>query len=222
MISTSSYNNWQSDKYITYSISGNRGKDVNYQGRCYPKLAPKLSFWKTWHDNIGKISEEENNRYYVQEYWTQVLSGLDPEQVYRELDNSVLLCYEANTEFCHRHIVAAWFEILLGINVPEAKAKDYEIEEVERPTYIKQYLEEAMRHNRNMRGFNSLRALYLFEKREKLETLANELEEKNCKCYDGYRQAACYLRCDADETEAQYNKNHDENSPVKTKKYDTI
>ena len=62
MISTSSHNNWQSDKYITYSISGNRGQDANYQGRCYPKLAPKLSFWKTWHDNIGKISEEENNQ----------------------------------------------------------------------------------------------------------------------------------------------------------------
>lgn len=30
MISTSSYNDWQSDKYITYSISGNREKDVNY------------------------------------------------------------------------------------------------------------------------------------------------------------------------------------------------
>ena len=37
MISTSSYNDWQSDKYITYSISGNREKDVNYQGKCYPE-----------------------------------------------------------------------------------------------------------------------------------------------------------------------------------------
>ncbi len=122
MISTSSYNNWKLDNYITYSISGDRGKDANYHGRCYPKLAPKLSFWKTWHNNIGKISVEENNRYYVQEYWNQVLSKLDPEQVYNELDGSILLCYELNTEFCHRHIVAAWFEILLGINVPEKKA----------------------------------------------------------------------------------------------------
>lgn len=206
MISTSSHNNWKSDKYITYSISGNHGKDANYQGRCYPKLAPKLSFWKTWHENIGKISDEENNRYYVQEYWNQVLSKLDPEQVYKELEYSVLLCYEENTEFCHRHIVAAWFEILLDVNVPEQKAKDYMVEEIKRPEYIKQYLEDAMRYNRNMRGFNSLRALYLFEKGEKLEILANELEEKSGKCYDGYRQAACYLRCDADEVEAKYNK----------------
>ncbi len=55
-------------------------------------------------------------------------------------------------------------------------------------------------------------------KGEKLEALANELEEKNGKCYDNYRQAACYLRCDADEAEAEYNKNHSKSSLVKTKK----
>ena len=215
MISTSNYNNWKSDKYITYSISGNRGKSLNYHGRYYQKLAPKLSFWKTWHDNIGKISEEENNRYYVQEYWNQVLSKLDPEEVYNDLDYSVLLCYESNMDFCHRHIVAAWFEILLDVEVTEKKANDYKIEEIERPTYIRQYLEDAMKYNRNMRGFNSLRALYLFEKGEKLETLANELEKKNGKCYDNYRQAACYLRCDADEVEQDYNKRHREKNLVK-------
>ena len=204
MICTSSHNNWQSDKYTTYAISGNRGKNAGYHGKCYSKLAPKLSFWKIWHDNIGKVSEEENNRYYVQEYWNQVLSKLDPEQVYRELDNSTLLCYEANTEFCHRHIVAAWFEILLGVEVPEAIAKDYQIENVDRPEYIKEYLEDAMRMNRNMRGFTSLRALYLFEKGEKLELLADELEAKTGKCYDDYRQLACFLRCDADEAEDEY------------------
>lgn len=99
MISTSNHNDWQSDIYRTFSISGNRGKDANYQWKCYPKLAPKLSFWNAWHNNIGKISEEENNRYYVQEYWNQVLSKLDPEEVYRDLDHSVLLCYESNADF---------------------------------------------------------------------------------------------------------------------------
>lgn len=72
-------------------------------------LAPKLSFWKVWHknQNFGMISEEENNKYYVEHYYEQVLLKLDPEEIYRELDNSILLCYEENTEFCHRHIVAA-------------------------------------------------------------------------------------------------------------------
>lgn len=216
MIRTSSHKDWQSNIYRTCSISGNRGKDANYEGECYPELAPKLSFWKVWHNNIGKISEEENNRYYVQEYWNQVLSKLDPEKVFKELDYSVLLCYESNTEFCHRHIVAAWFEILLGVKIPESKANGYQVEETDRPEYIKGYLEDAMRLNRNMRGFKSLRALYLFEKGDKLESLADELEEKTGKCYDNYRQTACFLRCDADMVEDKYRELQNQKKLIKT------
>lgn len=204
MIRTSSHNNWKSDLYKTVSISGNRGKDADYKGECYPKLAPKLSFWKIWHSNIGILSDEENNYYYIKEYYKQVLSKLNPEEVYRELDYSTLLCYEDNMEFCHRHIVAAWFELLLDVEVPECKLDETGIVSLERPSYIKEYLEEIMKRNVNMRGFNSLRALYLFGKSEKLENLANKLEEETGKSYDGYRQAACYLRCDADMAEDEY------------------
>lgn len=57
MIYTGSYNNCLKGKKV--SISGDRGKNVEYQGLCFPPLAPKLSFWKVWHNNIGKISEQE-------------------------------------------------------------------------------------------------------------------------------------------------------------------
>ena len=97
-----------------------------------------------------------------------------------------------------------WFDILLNIKIPEAKANDYQIEYVDSPLYIKEYLEEAMKLDRNMRGFESLRALYLFEKSEKIEAKANELEEKTGKCYDGYRQSAAYLRSEADMAEEEY------------------
>jgi len=205
MIYTSSYTSLCLNKYITVSISGDRGKGVNYQGKCYPKLAPKLSFWKIWHDNIGKISEEENNRFYIQEYYNKVLSKLDPEKVYDELEHSVLLCYEVNTEFCHRHIVAAWFEILLDKKIPEIKESDNKIEEVERPEYIKRYLEDVMRLGRKMRGFKSFRALNLFEKGEELETLADKYDEKGeVEWADLYRQHACYYRCEADMAEEEY------------------
>ena len=167
MIRTSSHKDWQSDRYKTYSISGNRGKDAGYHGKCYPELAPKLSFWKIWHDQIGKISEEENNRYYIQEYWNQVLLQLDVEKVYRELDNSILLCYEPNTYFCHRHIVAAWFEILLGVSVPEVVLRDSKIEEIDRPQYIKQYLEDVMKIGRKSEGLEKNIGNYQKIKRKK-------------------------------------------------------
>ena len=79
----------------------------------YKKLAPKQEFFNEWK-NSG------DNDYYIKCYYEQVLSHLDPAQVYRELnklveytgscaDNIALLCYEKPKDFCHRHLVAEWF-----------------------------------------------------------------------------------------------------------------
>lgn len=205
MISTSSHKNWQSTHYRTYTITEDKGKSVNYEGESYPKLAPSSDIIEKWNNNKGVISDEENNKMYTEEYYNQVLSKLDPEQVYRYLDGSTLLSYEDNTEFSHRHIVASWLEILLDITIPEKKAKEFDIETVERPDYVKEYLEEVMRKDRNMRGFKSLRALYLFEKSEVWEEAANRLEAETGYSYSHYRQQACYLRCNADAAEDEYN-----------------
>jgi hypothetical protein len=48
------------------------------------------------------------------------LKGLDPRKVYEELgESAVLLCFCPSGEYCHRRIVAEWFEFHLGIIVPE-------------------------------------------------------------------------------------------------------
>ena len=65
-------------------------------------------------------------------------------------------------------------------------------------------LERIMKENLNMRGFNSLRAWYLFDKGEKFEEKARKLEAMG-KDGDDYKEAACFCRCDADEAEAEYN-----------------
>ena len=122
---------------------------------------------------------------------------------YEELKYSILLCYEDNDKFCHRHIVAEWINLLLDIEVPEVKIDKKGIEMVERPSYIRETLEEIMKANINMRGFNSIRAAYLFDESEKFEQKANKLEEAG-KCGDRYRQIACFIRCDADEAECEY------------------
>ncbi|MCL6442574.1 MAG: DUF488 domain-containing protein, partial [Alicyclobacillus sp.] len=39
---------------------------------------------------------------------------------YEELgENAVLLCYEKHNDWCHRRMVADWFEKELGVVVPE-------------------------------------------------------------------------------------------------------
>lgn len=204
MIFTSSYKNFNTFLYKRYSISGDKGKNASYIGPYYKDLSPKKSFQEVWHKNIDVISKEENDKYYVEEYYKQVLQGLDPREAYEQLNGSVLLCYEDENEFCHRHIVASWFNLCLGVEVKEIKLNDYGISYLERPTNIRKYLEETIKRNKNMMGFTSIRAAYLFEQSEKLEQKANELEKNRDRYCDTLRQAACYLRCDADEIESEY------------------
>lgn len=154
MIYTGSHNACNTNEYKTYAILGNCGKDASYEGDCYPALAPKLSFWTIWRNNIGEKDELENNRFYIEEFYKQVLSQLDAQKVYEEVDGSILLCYEPNTDFCHRHIVAAWFEILLGKNVPEVILNGTKPVEVKKSSYIKKYLQEIMEKSLKLKELN--------------------------------------------------------------------
>ncbi|MBY0077924.1 hypothetical protein H7K13_23640 [Priestia aryabhattai] len=52
--------------------------------------------------------------------FADALSKLDAERVLNQLpENPVLLCYESHNDWCHRRMVAEWFENELGIVVPE-------------------------------------------------------------------------------------------------------
>lgn len=120
-IFTGSYENCKVGDLV--SISGDKGKSVGFIGNSYTKLAPKKDFWSVWHNNIGQISESENTKYYMEQYYKTVLSKLDAKEVFDDLksfgNNVILLCYENNEEFCHRHLVATWLEKELNINIPE-------------------------------------------------------------------------------------------------------
>lgn len=144
MICTSNYHNSKNTLLELVSISVDRGKEANYEGKCFALLAPKKGFWQVWHNNIGKIAEEENNRFYVERYYEEVLKHLKPSEIYQVLDDSILLCYEDAPMFCHRYIVAFWLELSLGISVPEIKIEEGKIIEIEKPTWIKEILEELM------------------------------------------------------------------------------
>jgi uncharacterized protein (DUF488 family) len=141
MIYTGSYKEFNNTKFNLYSISKDKGEDANYSGKSYLSLAPKESFFRTWKNNRGQIDEIENNKYYINEFYNQILKVLDPKKVYDELDGSILLCYEDSNEFCHRHIVAAWFELMLGVTVYEVKEENGDLLISSKPKYIKKYLE---------------------------------------------------------------------------------
>jgi hypothetical protein len=79
----------------------------------------------------GKWFKEYNNfEDYKIRYEKEILAPLNPEIVYNQLNNlvapyePVLLCWEhlvKEDDWCHRRIVADWFEKTLGVKVPELK-----------------------------------------------------------------------------------------------------
>lgn len=127
------------------SISGDRGKSVGFKGKAIPELAPKRAFWNIWHDNIGKIPEEENNRYYIEQYYKQVLSKVDIEELLKDEKDPILLCFEKGQDFCHRHVLAEYIEMTYGIKVRDIKIdENLNIEENKRPEYIKRILKDVI------------------------------------------------------------------------------
>lgn len=151
MISTSSYKNFETGMYRRCSISFDEGRSAGYTGDCYLDLAPKREFWDVWKANRGKISEEENTRYYVEEYYKQVLSKVNIEELLQDEKDPILLCYEKSNEFCHRHILAEYINLIYGVSVPDVSINDnLEIIVNERPDMIRQILESVVQREREI------------------------------------------------------------------------
>lgn len=178
--------------------------------RKYVKLIPEKEF-------KGRIDGEKKIREYIRYYYVNVLSKLDPERVYKELERDSLITF-GDGEFSHGYIVAAWFELYLGVEVNCINCSELYLNKLKdiKPRWTMDILEDEIKKTiDNMRGFNSVRALYLFDQSEKLERRADELDgrilndktltqEQLYKLSDtanGFRQGACYKRCDADMAE---------------------
>lgn len=128
------------------SISGDRGKKAGFLGKAIPELAPKRAFWDIWYNNIGKIPEEVNTRYYIEQYYKQVLSRLNIEELLIDEKYPILLCYEKGQDFCHRHVLAEYIELTYGLKVHDIKIDDeLNIEENPRPNYIRTILKDVMK-----------------------------------------------------------------------------
>ena len=169
-IMTSNYKNCVTENGI--SISGDRGKGADFTGLAMPELAPKKEFWQVWHNTLGKIPKEASDKYYVKEYYKQVLSKLDPHDVLKKIpDGSILLCYEDHDEFCHRHIFSAWIELFLGIQTSEVieNPRRETVTRVSRPDYLKKVLEDVIKENYPMHNFQTINEAYEYNRKKSKE-----------------------------------------------------
>ncbi len=170
-IYTGSYENCKNGK--TFSISGDAGKSCGYEGNVIRELAPKKVWWQKWHDNVGKVSEDENLRFYVESYYETVLKSLSPSDILNKLsDGSILLCYEKPQEFCHRQIVAIWLELFFNIEVREVCVlEDGTLKVFPRNRYrtvIREMLEPLIKDNMDMNGHSSIAVAYAYKRAERM------------------------------------------------------
>lgn len=66
------------------------------------ELAPSKELLEKYKQ--GLITEEE----YTVIYKKETLDKLDPFSIYRRYKNSIFLCYEKDSDFCHRKLVSDW------------------------------------------------------------------------------------------------------------------
>lgn len=137
---TSYYGRINSKPYSNYK---KYGVQISQSARYWsgPKYEPLFPTWEM-------VRCEDKDRY-EEMYRDQILSKLNPIDVYNDLgENAILLCHESiariesGETFCHRHMVARWLEEELlaqyGINV--------KIEEL-RENNIKGFYNKGIKNN---------------------------------------------------------------------------
>jgi hypothetical protein len=103
-----SYFSKSGDLPTAVSIAGKTPE--SFTGRRYRQLAPRYWFFH-------KYKLDGDADFYTQQYQAEVLDKLDPKEVLRDLGEDAVR-YEKPGQFCHRHLVSAWFREH-GINVTE-------------------------------------------------------------------------------------------------------
>lgn len=98
------------------------------QKRLTPDLKPiAISRWPPrWYkgpvelDLAPTAAMLSMNREDYDREFGKLLEKLDAREMFDRLgENAVLLCFESPNAWCHRRLVAEWFEAELGIVVPE-------------------------------------------------------------------------------------------------------
>ena len=80
--------------------------------RVYSKLAPGRWFNSVDEQMYRKLFAEQLVARDPQETWDALHALVAPHE-------PILLCWEQPGVFCHRRLVATWFEETLGVRVPE-------------------------------------------------------------------------------------------------------
>lgn len=81
-----------------------------FEGPCWTTLSPSGNLLQAYRSGLM------DKRSYCRWFYRETLSQLDPVYVYKELMERgmpMLLCFEKDGVFCHRHLVQEWLTLEL-------------------------------------------------------------------------------------------------------------
>lgn len=91
------------------------------KNKGWPKIKTYSTLFPTWNMIREYKNSNAKNReqIYIEAYYKEILSKLNPQEVYNDLKDKVLLCYEKPNDFCHRRLVAEWLQNNLDVKIEE-------------------------------------------------------------------------------------------------------
>lgn len=103
--------------YVSISLYPSKNKNVSYE---FKSLAPNWKLSKMYKSK--QLSDSEFEKEYLEH-----LNNLDAKTIFEQINfltgNSepILMTHGNKSSFCHRHIVAQWFEENLEVEIEEFK-----------------------------------------------------------------------------------------------------
>lgn len=90
------------------------------RGLSIARMTPKWSKVQKADLRLAPRSDmlHMDHKGYMREY-RKILANLKAERIVKEMDDKILLCYEAKGKWCHRHVVSKWIYDETGIIVHE-------------------------------------------------------------------------------------------------------
>lgn len=109
-----------------------RGVPSWYTGRKMIELAPPWDLLAPPWDLRDRISTDE----FKARYYREILEKLNPYVILNDIgDGAVMLCWEKEGDFCHRHVVAEWLS-MTGCEVSEITKNSKEPKEAEQLFFL--------------------------------------------------------------------------------------
>ena len=136
---TCSYNNFMSGYYNFIDVSSKEELNV------IEELIPSEKQKEIWDEKMKNMEEDESIKYYTKEYFNEILSKLDPNDIFEKIKYSVIIGDE------NRHVIAEWLHLTLDIDVQEVAISSSVVFKLHRSCLYKECLNKMINKDKKIK-----------------------------------------------------------------------